>query len=99
MTKEEETPACASRFTRLKDLVTVGAWVERLLDLFEVDVVHGTHPLEDTRGESGDLGAWQANSTFQIHWSLGLCDAAHQVTCAAALALSRICHHALIVSD
>ena len=59
MTKEEETPACASRFTRLKDLVAVGAWVERLLDLFEVDVVHGTHPLEDTRGESGDLGAWQ----------------------------------------
>ena len=59
MTKEEETPACSSRFTRLKDLVAVGAWVERLLDLFEVDVVHGTHPLKDTRRESGDLGAWQ----------------------------------------
>ena len=59
MTKEEEASTRASRFTRLKDLVAVGARVQRPLDLLKVDVVHGTHPLEDTRGESGDLGAWQ----------------------------------------
>ena len=99
MTKEEETSACTSRFTRLKDLVAVGAWVERLLDLFEVDVVHSTHPLEDTCGESGDLGAWQANATFQIHWSRGLCDTAHQITIAAVLALTQICLNAWIASD
>ena len=59
MAKEEETAASAGRFTCLEDLVSVGARIERFLNLLEVNVVHGSHPLEDTCGEGRDLGAWQ----------------------------------------
>jgi len=62
--KEEETSARTRCLARLKDLIAVGARVQRLGDLFEVDIVHGTHALEYTRGKGCDLGAWQSDSTF-----------------------------------
>ena len=64
MTEEEETAAGTSSLTSLEDLVTIGARIERLLNLLKVDIIHGTHPLENAGRESGDLGAWQSHCSL-----------------------------------
>ena len=56
MTEEEKAATRSCCLSSLKDLITIRARIERLLDLIEVDVVHGTHALEDTRREGRDLG-------------------------------------------
>ena len=49
MTKEEKAATRSCCLSCLEDLIAIRARIERLLDLIEVDVVHGTHALEDTR--------------------------------------------------
>ena len=59
MAKEEETSTGSGSRARLEDLIAVLSRVQRSLDLLEKDLIHGAHPLEYTRGEGSDLGAWQ----------------------------------------
>ena len=61
MAKEEETSTCTSSLTRLEDLVTIGARIKRLGDMFEVDIVHGAHTLENARPKCRDLGTRQGD--------------------------------------
>ena len=56
MTEEEKAATSSCCLSSLEDLVSIRARIERFLNLIEVDVVHGTHALEDTRREGRDLG-------------------------------------------
>lgn len=62
--EKEETARSTGSLTRLKDLVSVRPRVKRLLNLVKVDVVHGSHPLEDTGREGRDLGAREIITPF-----------------------------------
>ena len=72
MTEEEKASAGSCSLTRLEYLVNVFARIQRLLDLVEVDVIHGPHTLEDTRRESCDLGARQVVSAVFLRASRSL---------------------------
>ena len=56
MTEEEKAATSSCCLSSLEDLISIRARIERLLDLIEVDVVHSTHALEDTRRKGRDLG-------------------------------------------